>query len=90
MTKGEYMENNKNYRTLYMIQVLTIVVLILVLIAQILPFFGLSVNGGNKMQYFTNPGAGGSISPSNHLANIVSPAALAQNSRIHIPPIILK
>lgn len=84
------MENNKNYRTLYMIQVLTIVVLILVLIAQILPFFGLSVGGNKAPQYFTSPNPGGSTSPSNHLASIVSPATLSQSSRVHTPSIILK
>ena len=37
------METNNQSRTLYIIQVITLVVLILLLITQVLPFFGISV-----------------------------------------------
>jgi hypothetical protein len=35
------MENNSQSRTLYLIQIITLVVLVLLLIVQILPFFGI-------------------------------------------------
>lgn len=39
------MENNNNYRTLYALQMFTIVVLALVLVIHLLPFFGLPMPG---------------------------------------------
>lgn len=59
------MEENKNpLRTLAIVQVVTIIILILLLIQQVLPFFGLAPIGSPKPQFFSSPG-GGYVSPSN-------------------------
>jgi len=59
------MENNSQSRTLYLIQILTIVVLILILIMQALPFLGFSPLDGEKPQYYTAPKPGQSGSSTN-------------------------
>ena len=43
------MENNSQSRTLYLIQIITIVILVLLLIMQALPFFGIMPPGKQPM-----------------------------------------
>ncbi|HLI91531.1 MAG TPA: hypothetical protein VKV37_22790 [Ktedonobacteraceae bacterium] len=86
------MQDNKNYRTLYMIQVLTIVVLVLVLIMQVLPLFGI---GPNAPHFYTKPGApgapggGGYTSPSIPHTGMHTTATDRQAALL-IPPLTLR
>ncbi|GHO94182.1 hypothetical protein KSF_042300 [Reticulibacter mediterranei] len=49
------MENNSQSRTLYLIQIITLVVLVLLLIVQILPFFGIMPPGKSAPHIQTMP-----------------------------------
>jgi hypothetical protein len=84
------MQDNKNYRTLYMIQILTIVVLVLVLIMQVLPFFGI---GPNAPHFYTNPGGpgggGGYTSPSAPHVGMHT-TVTDQQAALLIPPLALQ
>jgi len=77
------MENKSPLRTLYAVQLFTIVVLILLLIQQILPFFGIVPIGKQLpagMPYKTLP-PGGYVSPSNHQLHGLDSASLARALR---------
>jgi hypothetical protein len=56
------MENKNPLRTLYIVQLITIIILVLLLIQAILPFFGIYPPGKQPPQYFTKPGPGSSYS----------------------------
>lgn len=56
------MEQNNQSRTLYIIQIVTIIALILVLITQALPFFGISVMQKTIPPNLLPAGKGGSYS----------------------------
>ena len=49
------MENNSQSRTLYLIQIITLVVLVLILIVHILPFFGITPPGKGVPHIKTYP-----------------------------------
>ena len=77
------MEENKNpLRTLSIVQAVTIVILILLLIQQVLPFFGLAPIGSPKPQFFSNPG--GYVFPSNQQTGGVDRGELALTLNPHI------
>ncbi len=56
----ENMDNKKPLRTLYAVQMITIIVLLLLVIWHALPFFGINLGGERK---FISPGGKGYISP---------------------------
>jgi hypothetical protein len=74
------MENNSQSRTLYMIQIITLVVLVLMLIVHILPFFGIMPPGKGTPHIQTYPKS--NIAPSQQPS--IATAAL------FIPPLILE
>jgi hypothetical protein len=53
------MDNKSSLRTLYIVQLVTIVILVLLLIQAVLPFFGILPIGAHP-QYFTSPPSPGS------------------------------
>jgi hypothetical protein len=74
------MENNSQSRTLYLIQIITLVVLVLLLIVQILPFFGIMPPGKGTPHIQTMP-----------KSNIASPQQQSEASTdtvaLFIPPL---
>lgn len=77
------MEEKKNpLRTLAIVQVATIVILVLLLIQQVLPFFGIAPLGSPKPQYFSNPG--GCVSPSNQPTDSIDGHELALTLNSHL------
>jgi hypothetical protein len=88
------MQNNKNYRTLYVVQILTIVILALVLITRLLAFAGL---GPGAPHIYTVPGGGGGggtsgggyVSPSPSHVGMHTSAASGQAVLV-IPPLNLR
>ncbi len=77
------MENNSQSRTLYMIQIITLVVLVLILIVHILPFFGIMPPGKGAPHIETYPKS--NIAPVQQLA-----AASTGTAALFIPPLILE
>jgi hypothetical protein len=79
------METNNQSRTLYIIQVITLVVLILLLITQALPFFGINVMG-KPAPVILPKGGGGYTSPSNNQTGMSSGATPGS---LVVPPLVL-
>ncbi|HZR43815.1 MAG TPA: hypothetical protein VFB12_27120 [Ktedonobacteraceae bacterium] len=71
------METNNQSRTLYIIQVITLIVLILLLITQVLPFFGISVKPTPPL-----PNKGGGIYQSGKISG-------PTQGLLVIPPLVL-
>ncbi len=63
------MENNSQSRTLYFVQIAIIVILILLLIVQALPFFGIVPPGKGQYQTFPKGGSGAQYQNSTPLHN---------------------
>ena len=62
------MENKNPLRTLYVVQLVTIIILLMLLINTTLPFFGIMPIGGHMQRIgpgISAPGNGGYSSPSN-------------------------
>jgi hypothetical protein len=65
------MENKNPLRTLYVVQLVTIIILLMLLINTMLPFFGIMPIGGHMQRIgpggpgISAPGNGGYSSPSN-------------------------
>jgi hypothetical protein len=77
------MENNSQSRTLYLIQIITIVILVLLLIMQALPFFGIMPPGKQpNIQTF----------PKSHISppQQQSQASTQALSALFIPSLVLK
>jgi hypothetical protein len=76
------MENNSQSRTLYLIQIITIVILILLLIVQALPFLGIMPPG--KQQYQILPK--GYSGPAQYQASV----SIHDMSALSIPHLVLE
>jgi uncharacterized membrane protein len=76
------MDNRKPLRTLYIVQLVTIIILVLLLIQQVLPFFGIAPIGAHPQ--IIRPGqqsvpGGGYISPSSQQVGNIDHSRLTLN-----------
>jgi hypothetical protein len=74
------MENNSQSRTLYLIQIITLVVLVLLLVVQLLPFFGIMPPGKGTPHLQMVPK--GNIAPPQQQSN-----ASTDSVALFIPPL---
>lgn len=69
------MERRNPLRTLYIVQLVTIIILVLLLIQEVLPFFGVLPIGAHPQ--IIQPGGGGFISPSRQRVGSINGAEFA-------------
>ena len=84
------MENKKPLRTLYAVQLITIIILALLLIQEVLPFFGIAPIGrqpqiiGPGGQQLNPGGGGGYVGPSNQQSGRTDSYELALSPSLSI------